>query len=251
MKTTSKKIITSGIIAPTLVLFTASAAMAINQPTNTGSLKSTVCSRIENLQGTNESTVAKHMATLQTNFAARLAKITSNKTENDQKVLTARTNARNQFEEKIKTMESQEGITDVQKEAIETFKTNMEQAKDTRDAAVDNARTKYRTALMKTVSTQQQGLVDASNAYQTSVKSAFQTATANCGDEKTVMTNLRAAIKTTRQTMKDARSASKATNEVKQFAATRNAAIQTANKTFADSAAKYASTLSAALETTN
>ena len=235
-------------MASIMVLLQLSPAMAIEKPLDAG-IKSEACTHIATLQSTNEAEMATNMATMQTNFAARLAKITSDQAAVDQKVATARTNAKNQFEEKIKNMESQVGLTDAQKQAIEEYKADMIQAETTRQTTIDNARTQYRNSLMSVVATQQQTLTNSVNTYKTAVQSAFTVALTNCGDG-TALTTLKASIKTARETLTTARSTTKPTNEVAQYATIRNDAIKTANKTFTDSVAIYTKTLTSVLKST-
>jgi hypothetical protein len=249
MKTTSSKILITSIIVSAVMLIQISPAMAVSEkPLNIGTT-STACTRIATLKTSNEAELTTQIITMQTNFAARIAKITSDKTATDQKVATARLNAKNQFETKVTAMLSQPGLTQVQTQAINTYKINMEQAETTRQTAIDSARTQYRTSLMNTITTQQQTLTNAINAYQTAVRSAFAIATTNCGDG-TALTTLKTSIKTARQTLTTARTATKTTNEVKQYATTRNDATQAANKIFTDSVATYTTTLTSALKST-
>ncbi len=225
-----------------MVLLQISPAMAIVKPSNADA-----CTHITTLQSTNEAEMATHIAIMQTNFATRLAKITTDQAAVDQKVATARVNAHNQFEEKIKSMESQTGLTDTQKQAIETYKTDMNQAETTRETAIDKARTTYRTNLSNSALANQRTLTNAVNVYKTAVQSAFATASTNCGDG-TALTTLKASIKTARETLTTTRTATKTTNEIKQYTTTRNDAIKAANKVFTDSVAQYTTTLTSALK---
>ena len=251
MKTISSKAIATGVASLLMVISATAPAFAVGgttTTTNTGGTNA-VCTRVATIMSTNEANLAAHIASMNDNFKARLTKMTADKTAIDQKVITERTNAQNQFEQRITEMEAKSGLTDAQKQAISTFKTNMETAEATREAAVDSARDTYRTALMTQVQNHQQALTSDVNAYQVAVQSAFATATQNCGDG-TAITTLRAAVKTARGTLSSQRDSAKIASEIKTLAATRNAAIKAANDAFRSAVSTYTAELTTALGAT-
>jgi hypothetical protein len=180
------------------------------------------------------------------NFSTRLTKITADKAAVDQKVATARTNAKKQFEVKVQALESKNGLTDAQKQAVATYKTDMELAETTRELAVDSARTEYRTALYSTVAGQQTALSNAVITYQAAFEKAFATAATGCNDGTTLAT-LKTAIQAAHQTLKTTLSTIKTTDKIKQLATTRNNAIKAADDAFAKQAAGFTATLKSAL----
>jgi hypothetical protein len=207
-----------------------------------------VCARVTTLQSTNEAEIATHIATLQSNFAARLAKIASDKTAIDQKITTARANTNQQFEAKIQKLESKAGLTNTQKLAIEVYKLSMEQAEKTRETAVDNARLEYRSNLNYTVTSRQLIWSDSAALFQTNVKTAFSAASAKCSDGSAdTMTTLKAAIQDAHQTLTTARSDAKLSSDIKQLASTRDKTIKSANDAFIKSVTTYTTTLKSAL----
>lgn len=254
MKTTSNKSILSMTgLALLLAALVASPSMAIvNQMTTTKETKgsSATCAHITTLESTNQATIATRMAGMQGDFTKRLATITANKTDIDQKLAITRAAASAQFESKLKSLEAQTGLTQVQLQAISTYKTDIQQAEATREKAVDAARTTYRAALLAEVQIHQQDLSSAVTTYQTAVTAAFTTAVTNCGDGAATA-SLKTTVKSARETLTAARHSDKVTTSIKQLATTRAAAIKTANEAFAISVGTYTTTLTTALQTTN
>ena len=116
MKTTSSKSLITIIIALAIVLLQISPAMAVSEKpsNNSPTTTSNTCTRIATLKTTNEAGLVTQIATMQTNFTTRIANINSNKATTDQKLATARLNAKNQFETKITAMLSQPELTELQ-----------------------------------------------------------------------------------------------------------------------------------------
>ena len=214
--------------------------------------KTIACANVLTIQTKNEAELATRIATMQTDFAARIAKINSDKTEVDKKIATNRANAKKSFEEKIQKLESQTGLTNTQKQAILIYKTNMQLAETTRETAVDSARSKYRTDLLNIVTTRQQTITEAVNTYQATIQSAFMTAKASCGNGITTtnMSSLRTAIMLARQKLTATKTESEIKSQIKKLATTRNDAIKLADNNFKESATIYKTTLSVALKTT-
>jgi vacuolar-type H+-ATPase subunit E/Vma4 len=251
MKIVFNRIIIAGIISPIFIISMVSSVTAVTvvKPNP----KMVDCANVLALQTKSETDLATHITTMQTEFAARLAKINSDKTEVDKKVATNRANAKRKFEEKIQQLEQKTEPTklnDTQKQAVKTFKLNMEQAETTREKSIDSARTKYRTDLLNVVTTNQQTIAEAVNLYQATVQSAFMTAQAKCGNGMTTTnkSDLKTAIQLARQTLTEVNAESKIKTQIKHLATTRNDAIKLANDTFKKSVATYKTELTAALE---
>lgn len=216
--------------------------------TNEGSSNG-ACTRIATLGSTNEATIESKKAAMQTDFANRLTKITSERTQVDQKVATFRVNLAKTFDDKVVKLEAQKNLSDTQKAAIETFKTDMTTAEATREKAVDSARQTYREGLLQAINDRQTALASAVNAFQTSVTDAFSTAASNCSDAGAMQT-LKTTVKSARETLQGTRNDNKVGSTVSQLAATRNASIKAADQAFAQSAASYGKTLATALAAT-
>ncbi|HUC96085.1 MAG TPA: hypothetical protein VMR16_00245 [Candidatus Saccharimonadales bacterium] len=248
MKTALNKIVITAILTPALILLPVSPALAVTTlaPDPLLSASTKACQHLLLLRSTDRDTIATHLATMDSNFAARLTKITSEKAAVDQKVATSRANAKKQFEAKIQTLESKTGLTDAQKQAIATYKTDMELAETTRELAVDSARIEYRTALYSTIASQQTALSNAVLAYQAAFEAAFATAAPSCNDGTTIST-LKTAVQTAHQTLKTTLSNIKTTDQIKQLATTRNNAIKAADNAFDGQTATYTTTLKSAL----
>jgi hypothetical protein len=211
------------------------------------------CSRIAILAKTGKEAVSGKRSELQTDFSKRLANVSTKQTEVDQKILDARTAATDKFEEKIKSLQAIEGLTTEQLAAIDTFKTDVEAAQLTRRTAVDDARAAYRTGLATLVASNQQTLSTATTAYQTAITAAFATAIANCTatNVAATLTTLKASIKSARDTLQAQRTPDTKKEAIKVLAATREAAIKSANETFKTTIAGLVVTFKAALPITD
>jgi hypothetical protein len=207
---------------------------------------SEACVHAVTLRNTNRDAMTDKVSTMNSAFTARLTKITTDKAAADKKLASARTAAKSQFESKIQKLESQVGLTDVQIQAIETYKNDMEMAKTTRETAVDKARTDYRNALAETISVQQKALYSAVVTYQAAFEAAFATATSNCTNG-TNMSAVKTAIQSAHQTLKSAVADNKTTDNIKALMTTRNDAIEAANDVFTKQAATFTQTLKTAL----
>jgi hypothetical protein len=246
MKTISSKLAISIIASLTLVLTSITPAVAVSNVEDTVGKTSASCTRVAALKNTQVAAMTAKMTTLRSEFENRQTTMSTKDAALNQKVATARETAKKEFEAKIAAMLAQEGLTDVQKEAITAFQTSMEQSMEIRRTAVDNARSTYRTALSALVQNRQQAMLTAAETLQTSVQAAFDIAVSTC-DQDGSLTTLRAAIKTARETYQTTRSSIKVGDDIKAIAAIRNTTVQDANKVFADSAQTLGITLSTAL----
>jgi hypothetical protein len=247
MKTILNRIIITTIISPALILLTVSPAMAVVKPTtdSNNNTDSEACLHIITLRSAGRDGIASRLTKMNTSSSDRMKKIAADATAADAKLATARANTKKQFEDKIAKLELTAGLTNVQKQAIETYKTEMETAKTTRESAVDTARTNYRIALASIVTNQQTILTNAAVAYQAAFEKAFATATANCN--KADMPALKTAVQTAHKDLETAISNIKISDKIKQLETTRNDAIKAAKDTFAKQAATFTETLKTAL----
>jgi hypothetical protein len=210
---------------------------------------SAACTRIATLGDMTSATIAGHIATMNDDFTTRLTNIANRSTTIDPKIDTARTKSTAAFDAKITSLESPANLTTAQKAAIQAYSASMHTAETTREAAIDAARTTYRTDLLTTVKAHQTALTTATTTYQTSVAAAFTTAGVNCGDG-TATATLKTSVKSAKDTFKTARTDAKVTTDIKALMTTRNTAIAAADATFTKDAAAYTATLSAILSTT-
>lgn len=250
MKTISKLYrVTSPFILPVIIaslIVTPAGAVGPTPGTAKVNEGNGACTRITTLGSTNEATIGSKKAAMQADFANRLTKITSEKSQVDQKVTTFRANLAKTFNDKVAKLEAQKNLSATQKAAIETFKTDMTTAEATREKAVDAARQTYREGLFQAINDRQVALTSAVEAFQAAVTDAFSTAASNCSDTGAMQT-LKTTVKSARETLQTARSNNKVGSTVSQLAATRNASIKAADQAFAQSAASYGKTLAAAL----
>ena len=146
MKTISKNILVAGLISPALVLAMVSPAMAVDS--NGQAARNAVCTKITALKSTSQATLSTHTATMQTDFAARLSKITSDAATVSQKLTTNRQENATKFDAKVQTLLAQPGLTDTQIQAIGTYSDSMKQAELDRETTVDTARANYRASFV-------------------------------------------------------------------------------------------------------
>jgi len=250
MKTISKTILAAVIISPVLILLSTNPTNAV-EPTGTGnSVRPAICTQIGVLKNNNQTSLEVQIANTKNNFTQRISQITANQSSVDKQLATSRATASTQFDARITELLAKNNLTTSQKQAITLYQTNMKKAEVDRQNAVDNARSVYRKALTDVISGQQQTLTSAIATYQKTVDDAFATSVNNCGDG-TAMSTLKTAVKTARQTLADTKQSTKSADAIKQLAATRDAAIKTANEAFAKTAADLSTALSTALKTTN
>jgi hypothetical protein len=209
-------------------------------------MTSSTCLHVVTLRTAGRDSLATNLAKMYTNSSNRLKKIVADKIVADKKLAINRANAKTSFEEKLVKLESTAGLTNVQKQAIETYKTDMELATVTRETAVDKARTDYSNALESTVLSQQTALTNAAVTYQTAFEKAFAVATSSCS-KGVNMSAVKTAVQTAHQDLKTAISKLKTSDQIKQLATTRNDAIKTATNTFSKQAATFTQTLKTAL----
>lgn len=253
MKANFNNLSAAAVTSLALVVTLVSPAMAVpeNAPQGLQSTnRSSVCTRLDNLGNSSIATISTHVTNLQAGFEARLSKISSNESSINQRITTAREKASSAFQERIQAMESKEGLTDTQIAAIETFKTNVEQAQQIRQTAVDSARSTYRTGLIDVVSANQQQIVQAANEYKVAAEAAFQNASENCANGEAT-SNLKAEIAAARQILTSARNGEELQAQIQQLRTTRNEAIKAANDAFKTSLATYKADLVATLTATN
>lgn len=255
MKTTSKLYQVAGLPIALLIGATSltlpAGAVGVTQAMDSGTKTSSACLHITTLQSTNETNVATKKATMQSDFAARLAKVTTDESQTDQKVATYRANLVSNFDAKVAKLDTQKGITTAQTAAVATYKASMLAAETTRENSVDTARHTYRADLSAAISGRQTALTDAVNSFQSGMTSAFATAVNTCGTDSSALTTLRASIKAARQDMQTTMADNKIATTIQQDAATRKAAVQTADQAFVQAAKGFSQTLVQALGASN
>lgn len=211
--------------------------------------RSGVCTTLSTAQANHTASATKRLATMNDDFAKRIATINNRDTTVDPKVAAARAAAGVKFDESIAKLRAQSDLTTVQKKAIDTYESQMKAAEKVRETAVDAARTSYRTSLVGVVQQHQAALSAAATTFQSSVSTAFTTAIANC-TSATAKSVLKNSIASAKATFTTARESAKVSEQIKQLIQTRNTAIKTADTTFAKEAGTYSATLAAVLGVT-
>jgi hypothetical protein len=250
MKTISSIAKKTGLMAMSALMAVLVALPAFAVENTTDETSTSVCTRISNLSSTGRSSVSEKRSGLQTDFSNRLTRLSTKQTGIDTKIADGRTAVTTRFEDKVKTLEAKDGLTDEQKAAIATFKTGVEDAMTVRRMAVDDARSTYRTALVSQISTQQQSLSSAVTTYQAAVSAAFATAVANCtqSNSAATMATLKAALKTAREALNAAKTPDASKAAIQTLVQTRNATIKAANEEFKQTLTTLADTLKTLLE---
>jgi hypothetical protein len=250
MKTTSR---TSRLVALLLAPLLTAGVLGVNvgaiTPPSSGQTPA-ACLRVASLKNTGEMNVAARIAGMSTGFETRLATLTANQQEVDQKIQDSRMTVTTKFTDKVAELAGKPGLTDSQKAAIETYKTNMLDAEAIRETAVDAARAAYRTALLDKISAHQTALGTAATDFQVDISTAFQAASETCGDDS-VMQTLRTTVKAARAAFQKSLDSSRVRSDIQQLAATRRAAVKTANDAFKQSATDLSHNLAEALKTTS
>lgn len=159
----------------------------------------------------------------------------------DQKVADARKKADAARAKDLSKLAAK-ATTNDQKQAVQTYKAAVQDAINTRRAAYDAARQTFRAGVQNAITSRRSTIKAQLATFQDSVSSAFSTAEASCAGSspngQAIQQTLRTSLKSARETFQnDRKSDSTIGGQVKQLAATRQAAFQTADKTFQNSLA--------------
>lgn len=182
--------------------------------------------------------------------ANQLTKLNNNRAKNDKKIADDRLNADQKRAQALTKLLSKASTTDVQKAAIATFQTSLNQAVTARRAAIDAAIAAYRTAVDQLKASHQINVDQATTTYQAAVTAAYAKALADCQanvDPKTVRTNLNAALKAAKQAYDASRqSLAGLQSIIGPLAKTRQQAIAAAESTFKTTVTSATTALKAA-----
>lgn len=245
MKTISRRIIVAGVAA---TLLSSSSPLTVGAVPVADS-EEDFCTRVLSLMDTNQAAVGTKIQAMQAKFSTRIAQMATDQSARDEGAAQARTAAKQQFEQKLTSLLAREGLSEDQVTAIETFRENVTEAEETREAAVDQALETYRSNLANTISAQQTSLIQAADRYREAITTAFTNASNSCEDSRSLAT-LRIGIKNARQALTTKRNNTQVGDDIRTIAATRREAIKAANEAFRSTIKEFSQTLTAALKNT-
>lgn len=157
----------------------------------------------------------------------------------DQKVAAERQKADSDRAADFVKLEAK-ATTGTQKQAVQDYETAVNNAVSTRRAAYDSARTTFRNGVQAAISARRSTISGQESTFVSSVNSAISTAEASCasnpGEGVAARTAFVASLKSARQTFEaDRKGDAGIDQQVKQLAATRDAAFQAADQAFQSS----------------
>lgn len=210
---------------------------------------SNFCRRITNIKGDINSKLSdleSNRGKSRTNILKQLKDRKENRSDDVQKL---RRDAMEKFEDVLENIKAG-ATTDAQKAAIETFKTSVRSAQSTRKTAVDKAVQTFRSGVDSLVGKRSDAIKAAASTLKSSISAAVAKAKADCvsGDpvavRQALMTSIRAAVAQFHADVK--LSMDPIAQQIKDLAATRNAAVKAANQAFKAAVAQARKTLKAA-----
>jgi len=236
-----------------MLLTTALPAFAA-RPTGSGTSTApggNACERITRLADMMQSRLDDGRGKLLARRDERASKLADRRAEEQARLADRREKWESHWEDLIGRLEAN-GATNTA--AVAAFKTAMEAAWKTRDAAIDAADKAFRDGLDKLIADKKAAVENATLAFKTSAAAAFSKAKTDCASgvsATTVMANLRSSLKAAQDKFKsDRQSIDKIGDKVKALVATRQAAIEKAKADFKAAAEKARADLKAALGST-
>lgn len=216
------------VISLTIIATTFSPALTFakenESKNNSAKIKSNFCTRLTNAAQKNEERIADQLGKLDKNRGER-----EDKTNRRRAEIAAKT-----AENRSKIDENRAGrytkmlgktATDLQKQALATFKATLEQAVAARRTAFDGAQATFKSAMDKVLGDRKTQIDAALSVYKVALKTAQDKAVADCAanvDLKTVKTNLETAIKTAKAQLQASRqTATKVSDKVTALIAAR------------------------------
>jgi hypothetical protein len=166
-----------------------------------------------------------------------LAKLKDRKDKRAVDIQAKRDEAKTNFEKLIANLTAT-ATTDAQKNAIDVFKTTIENAMTTRKTAVDAAVKAYQDGLDALVGQREDTIKAAAATFKTAVSNAVTTAKSSCAagtDPATVRTTFMASLKTANEAFRSAvqvKVQGQNSQQIESLAKTRNDAIKAANDAF-------------------
>jgi hypothetical protein len=194
-----------------------------------------ICSRFSSDTGPVSGDLSSRFSQLQSNFGSRQNQVN----QNFQKVTGQLQSDRSQDSSKLQADFAKLNAlatTAAQKSAVTSFEATVETAIKTRNAAIDQADTIFRTGLSSDVSDRQAALLKAAQNYKASVQAAIQAAQASCTAgtaPATVYSTLKTALQTAQSALQTARQAAdKLGPNVTSLESAHKQAVQAAVSTF-------------------
>jgi len=193
--------------------------------------KPSLCSKLTDFVSKFEQKVIGHESKLETKRTDILNRITAKRDERNTKLAGNRTKWDDNRNEHYAKLEER-AQTDVQKQAVDTFKVAIEAAVAKRRAAVDAAIQSSRQQTDLLIASRKSSVDGAVNAFKAAVDAAIKIAELDCAgstDSKTVRQTLISSLKAAQEKFKTDRQAiDKLGPIISQMTTTRNQAIQKA-----------------------
>lgn len=225
MRTTSK--IISGVLVLALPILLVSVLGGTSSAAS-----GTACQKITPLDVSSTAALTSAINTMSTDFLQQLNSVKTTQAAATETIAQNRSTAMLQFEQQVKALRSQSGLTSAQIAAINTYDKTMQQAETAREQAVDTARETYQTDLTNAVQAHQASLTSAAQTYRSTVGVAFMNAESICGSGSTALSSLKSGVRTARNAFSELQDTNSVKNQLKALASARDKAIQKANDTF-------------------
>ena len=220
------------------LLVTPALSLAVDRPANTAA---NFCTRIANVK----TELNTKLATLETSRTAKRTEILNmlkaRRDDRAAQIKTQRDEQKLKFEDNIEAIEDTATTSD-EKAAVGAFKAAVEAAMIVRKTAVDAAQATFKTTLDSLVNSRQEAIRTAGATFKAAVALALAKAQTDCAanvDPVTVRTTLMNSIReASTKFHSDVQAVEQIGQQVKEAAATRNAAVKAANKAFKDTILK-------------
>lgn len=250
-----KSKLVQGVVSLTILATTFSPVLAFakenESKNNNAKVKSNFCTRLTNVTQKNEERLADQLGKLDKSRGEREDKTDRRRAEVAVKVAENRSKGDENRAGRYTKMLGKTA-TDLQKQALVTFKATLDQTITARRTAFDGAQTTFKAAMDKVLSDRKTQIDAALTTYKTALKAAQDKATADCTanvDPKTVKTNLEAAVKTAKTQLQTSRqAATKVSDKVTALIATRKFTTNQAVSAFKTTMDAATAVLKAALK---
>lgn len=209
------------------------------------------CSRISSAAEKTTTRINERITTVETRESDRLKQIATRQAAQDKKLAGERTTwdaSREASYEKLLGKAN----TDLEKQAVNDFKTTISDAVTLRRSEVDKAIDTFRTGAEGVVTKHQEGVNQALKNFEQSVDAAFTKAKTDCTNSKdpqAIREALKASLKQARETLKSERSSLGDTRQaIEALKATRKQSVEQAVNTFNATAKTARETLKKAFQ---
>jgi len=249
--------ITSSLIASAVLIAAPVSVYALGSTTSgaTTTKTSPFCTELPSKSTTITNEMSTLSGKLQTAWANQTQDLANAFQKVDQNVATDRAKADSERQTDLTKLMTK-ATTSAEKQAVTTYETAVLQAVNTRRTAYDNARSSYRSSVEGVASGRQTTVKGQLAVFESSVDDALINAQASCASTPSQGASIRAtlvgSLKTARETFQgDRKSDSTVETQIKQYAATRNSAFDSANSVFQTSMQNAAKALQQVFGKTN